>query len=254
MSTSSLPDLSTRAHHAGLDPALRTVLEDLSEGVLVVDIAGARLFSNPSLDRMLGRDACSPAGAVEAPPWLPADQRQKYMLALQASSSILTMDGSGRASTSLEVFSSDGGRAALRVTILSAGSAGQRHFSIWLLRDCTEVGAPGAIARAVPHGSGAALLPVVGGQGADNWVPLAAVNLLTPRERDVVALLMEGRRVSSIARLLYVSPQTVRNHLKSIFRKLGAHSQADLLDWLRGPPTAASEHPGAGASANGVSG
>ena len=58
------------------------------------------------------------------------------------------------------------------------------------------------------------------------------LELLSRRERDVVTHLLQGHRVVSIAELLDVSEHTVRNHLKSIFRKLGVHSQAELVDRL----------------------
>ena len=58
------------------------------------------------------------------------------------------------------------------------------------------------------------------------------MDLLSRRERDVVTQLLQGHRVVSIAELLEVSEHTVRNHLKSIFRKLGVHSQAELVDRL----------------------
>jgi DNA-binding CsgD family transcriptional regulator len=54
--------------------------------------------------------------------------------------------------------------------------------------------------------------------------------VLTRREQEVLELLLGGQRVASIARRLFVGQHTVRNHLKSIFRKLHAHSQAELID------------------------
>ncbi|MCZ7526937.1 MAG: helix-turn-helix transcriptional regulator [Acidimicrobiia bacterium] len=56
---------------------------------------------------------------------------------------------------------------------------------------------------------------------------------LTGRERQVLDALLGGRRVQGIARDLAISPNTVRNHLKGIFRKLGVGSQTDLLVKLR---------------------
>ena len=47
--------------------------------------------------------------------------------------------------------------------------------------------------------------------------PLAG---LTKREREVLALLAEGRTDRGIAQLLYVTPKTVEAHVRSIFRKL----------------------------------
>ena len=64
------------------------------------------------------------------------------------------------------------------------------------------------------------------------------LELLSRRERDVVTHLLQGHRVVSIAELLEVSEHTVRNHLKSIFRKLGVHSQAELVDRLHSTPVA----------------
>lgn len=55
---------------------------------------------------------------------------------------------------------------------------------------------------------------------------------LRPRERQVVQLLLAHHRVPAIARELAISAQTVRNHLKSAFKRSGTRSQQELLDWL----------------------
>jgi DNA-binding CsgD family transcriptional regulator len=56
---------------------------------------------------------------------------------------------------------------------------------------------------------------------------------LSVREREVVALLMAGERAPAIAKQLHISPHTVRNHLKSVFRKLGVGSQSELIQRIR---------------------
>jgi DNA-binding CsgD family transcriptional regulator len=56
---------------------------------------------------------------------------------------------------------------------------------------------------------------------------------LTTRERQIVAQLLAGSRSTLIAEDLGISVNTVRNHLKSIFRKLGVRSQEQLVRALR---------------------
>ena len=55
---------------------------------------------------------------------------------------------------------------------------------------------------------------------------------LSEREREVLRELLANRRVPSIARTLDISPSTVRNHLKSIFHKVGVHSQEALIEMM----------------------
>ncbi|MGH2399499.1 MAG: response regulator [bacterium] len=50
---------------------------------------------------------------------------------------------------------------------------------------------------------------------------------LSKRETEVVQKVVAGRAVRTIAQELHLSAHTVRNHLKSVYRKLGVHSQAE---------------------------
>jgi DNA-binding CsgD family transcriptional regulator len=56
---------------------------------------------------------------------------------------------------------------------------------------------------------------------------------LSARQWEVLTRLLRGERVPSIAKELFVSQSTVRNHLTEIYRKLGVHSQHELLELLR---------------------
>jgi DNA-binding NarL/FixJ family response regulator len=57
----------------------------------------------------------------------------------------------------------------------------------------------------------------------------AGADRLTPREREVVALVAERHTTAVIAGRLHISPQTVKNHLRSAYRKLGIQSREALF-------------------------
>jgi DNA-binding NarL/FixJ family response regulator len=66
--------------------------------------------------------------------------------------------------------------------------------------------------------------------------PLA---LLTPREREVLALMAEGRTNAGIATRLWLTARTVETHVGSIMSKLGLHESVEehrrvlaVLTWL----------------------
>lgn len=59
---------------------------------------------------------------------------------------------------------------------------------------------------------------------------------LTDRQSEVLAHLVRGERVATIAKALFVSQSTIRNHLAAIFEHFAVHSQAELLAKLAAEP------------------
>jgi DNA-binding CsgD family transcriptional regulator len=65
---------------------------------------------------------------------------------------------------------------------------------------------------------------------APELAPLIADSYgLTARERAVTRLVAHGRSTSEIARLLYLSPYTVQDHLKAVFDKVGVGTRGELV-------------------------
>ncbi len=56
-----------------------------------------------------------------------------------------------------------------------------------------------------------------------------AYDLLTTREREVLMLTAEGLNNTEIAERLSLSPRTVETHRNSFMRKLGLHTQTDVI-------------------------
>jgi DNA-binding NarL/FixJ family response regulator len=53
--------------------------------------------------------------------------------------------------------------------------------------------------------------------------------ILTPREIEVLAALRDGLSNKAVARRLGISPHTVKFHIESLFKKLGAASRAEAV-------------------------
>jgi len=56
---------------------------------------------------------------------------------------------------------------------------------------------------------------------------------LSPRERDVITLIAQGRSRKDCARLLELSPNTVADYTKSAYRKLGVGNRAEAARLLK---------------------
>lgn len=77
-----------------------------------------------------------------------------------------------------------------------------------------------------------------GDEGREGIDPTAAATRLanqaglSPREAEVFALLAHGRTRSYIGNELSIGEETVKSHVKGIYRKMDLHSQQDAIDLL----------------------
>jgi DNA-binding NarL/FixJ family response regulator len=81
------------------------------------------------------------------------------------------------------------------------------------------------------------LSPKVSGVVVEDYVghlaqeKTALTEVLTPREREILQLLAEGKSSKDIASILHVSEKTVHTHRQNIMEKLGIHSVAELTKY-----------------------
>ena len=114
---------------------------------------------------------------------------------------------------------------ALVALAMQAGAAG------FLYKDVD----PDALIRAVRsvHDGHTLLAPEAAGLlvGGGRATAVTGLDALTAREREVLALLADGRSNREIARLLRVAEKTVKTHVSSVLAKLGAadRTQAALI-------------------------
>ena len=51
---------------------------------------------------------------------------------------------------------------------------------------------------------------------------------LTPREKEVLQLIAKGLANDEIAKTLFISKHTVKNHITSIYRKMGSRNRTKV--------------------------
>jgi len=54
---------------------------------------------------------------------------------------------------------------------------------------------------------------------------------LTDRESEVLALITQGMSNAEVADLTYLSPNTIKTYIRSIYRKIGASSRTQAVLW-----------------------
>ncbi len=60
-----------------------------------------------------------------------------------------------------------------------------------------------------------------------------ALTELTPREREIVRLIVEGASNKEVASSLNISERTVKGHLSNVFQKLGVADRLKLMLYVR---------------------
>ena len=214
-------------------PALRSLLSVMSDGVLATDTQGTRIYSNPALDDFVGGDACVPRHSTAPPAFLPPESRERYLYYVELmirgtlAPDTITLD--------FQVTDADGSTHEIPIRLIPVISQrGRATGMLWVfyLNSGPATTHARDLERALSH-IAEELRSV--GFAPETRPQVLGLAELSPREHEVFELLLVGHRVSTMADQLCLSKHTVRNHLKSIFKKTGVHSQAELIQLVRGP-------------------
>ncbi len=126
------------------------------------------------------------------------------------------------------VLTASAGRSIL-ARVVEAGAAGMLHKSVDIEEIVSSV-------RQLAFGSWllspselAALLREARTEGAQRRARTERLGRLTPRERDVLALLGEGLSDKEIGARLRIGKDTVHTHMVNLLGKLGAESRLEAL-------------------------
>jgi DNA-binding NarL/FixJ family response regulator len=71
------------------------------------------------------------------------------------------------------------------------------------------------------------------GQAAGGEASPSDLDALSERERDVLGFICEGRSDAQMGEAMGVSQNTVRNHIASLYRKIGVNRRSAALIWAR---------------------
>lgn len=72
------------------------------------------------------------------------------------------------------------------------------------------------------------------GHLADRLDVLAETYRLSKREKEVVFLYAQGRNRAYVSSEMFISENTVRDHIRSVYKKIGIHDKQELIDRLHG--------------------
>lgn len=100
-----------------------------------------------------------------------------------------------------------------------------------MVRSALEHGVAGCIALdANPAELGEALGRVAAGQRLAGRP--GPESLLSKREAEILRMACDGLSNAEIANALFISPNTLKSHIRSAYQKLGVHSRSQAVMWV----------------------
>ncbi len=169
---------------------LERALEDVGVPSYVLDTTGVIRWINPAAERLVGDVRGRQFTSVVAPE---DSRRARELFSRKVLGTVAATDASS-------VFvSTTGARVAVEISAVPLMS-GERVVGVFGLFEGRPVDGPTA---PQPH--------------------------LTPRQAEVLRLLEQGRSTKQIAAELHLSTETVRNHIRRLFRALGVNSRLEAV-------------------------
>lgn len=211
--------VATLERRAGL---LEHGLDQIGQPLVLTDLSGQLVYANRSARRRYGRSSTDSVSVVAAP------AVSEGIRALRDGAKRVHLSGdqapTPRASAG-PLRSSWQGHGGPSTNASSAPEADLRADDPWRLARVPA----GLCVKSVLVSSDEAVLSFIYNRGDTLAEPLPAWYLLSPREQSMTQMVSEGLTTREIAARAFVTENTVKQHLKRIFAKVGVHTRAQLV-------------------------
>ncbi|MBM3224177.1 MAG: PAS domain S-box protein [Candidatus Tectomicrobia bacterium] len=204
------------------------VLAQTADGVYALDQTQRIVFWNAAAERLLGYRAEEVLG--QPCHTLFAGEPRPGCLECQATCPVMTAAQHHEVVPTYNLLSrtKNGDAILLNVSVIVPPQHDESLMTIHLFRDAThqlryETYVEHILCAAARLPAPAVTLARTHSEGTIFYAPLSA------REKEVLLLLVHGKAARDIADTLCISYATVRNHLHTILRKLGVHSQRQAI-------------------------
>lgn len=200
---------------------LEAVLAETSDGAFVVDPRGLILLWTRAAERLLGWSAREAVGLACCEVLAGADANGGRLCGQGCQALRVGRVEGDLHGIQMQTRTKAGPAVWLDITALETpASNGGRPLVVHLLRDVT---ARMEVLARIPRLS--ARFP-------------GRAGLLSARERQILGMIAVGANTRTMAARLRVSSATIRNHVQSIFGKLGVHSRLEAVAWMHRQPGA----------------
>lgn len=225
MGADTLPACGLGEEHV-LERELFALLEQTADAAYSVTTDGELCSWNSAAERLFGYASADVLGRNVDDVLVARDTLGTEALAggLDAAARQWDAESGGIPNFDLEVTTRGGARIWINVsTIVFDNPRTTRRLFVRLARDVTQRRRTEMLLAQMSDAARAVV------SMADGAIDHAPVDPLSAQERRILTLFARGAKSDAIARELEISPQTLRNHLHRINRKLRTHSRLEAV-------------------------
>jgi PAS domain S-box-containing protein len=202
-----------------MDSAYQQISRGTASPVLVTDERWRIVAINPEAEKLLGCSSHEAQGQSCHAVLCGRDRYGNHFCHEQCVVGTMAQRGEAVLPFEIDVTSAAGEmvRAACSVIVLRDGPESRIVHILTPMPSAPErtLARPGVAAPSAPPSA-------CGGDVVQRYA-------LTPRELEVLRLLARGSDCHDIAKVLFISLPTVRNHVHNFLRKMGVHSQVEAV-------------------------
>lgn len=210
-----------------MDDLLNNIFANTADGVFVVNEDQRIIYWNQAAQEMLGYADHEVMDQLCYKILRGCDDKGQAICRHHCSVAMTALEGRAVTNYDLAVQTSEGALRWINVSILTIAlpAVESEAVVVHLFRDATKTKQN---EQFITH-----IFNTVEQHQPDPPAPPVdpQLDILTEREREILALLAKGLTTANIAKSLSISPTTVRNHIQNLLHKLNVHSRLEAVTY-----------------------